>query len=667
MSDGGNATPGQHRSPDEGERVARTPRSGAGAAPWERAPAPSHRTPDTSPPSGNHTEGVTVADLIAKLSGSTPAVEPTRHRAEAEPIVEDSADLTVPIPVISAAYADEVPDLEALNRARGPLVADPNPAAPTALKSAKKKRTRAFKPVLMAGRSAAALFAVSALVLTGGAWQWQSTKNELLRNVAALDPNSRDIVDPNAQFGDENFLIVGVDTRTGANGEIGAGTTEDADGARSDTVMLVSVPADRKRVVVVSFPRDLAITPAYCQAWDPDSGEYGPVVDKYTGQTSDDYRYTETKLNSAYAYGGPKCLVKVIQKMSGLSINRFMAVDFAGFSKMVDALGGVDVCSTAPLDDYELGTVLASAGHQTLDGHTALNYVRARQVTTEVNGDYGRIKRQQLFLSSLLRSIISKDTLFSLSKLNNVVNMFIDDTYVDNVRTKDLVDLGQSLQGVNAGRITFVTVPTTGITDSDGNEQPRTEDIRGLFDAIINDDPLPGENDTNATTSPLTAAQKTLQAAKPNPVEQQADGTQTDLVNAVTTDPHDISVQVSNSTGQDGLGATAAAALREHGFRVLDPDDYSGSAVTTTMVMFSAGNEQAAATVASAFPAAQMERVDGLKNTVQVVLGPDFSAVGAPPPSGSTVSVHVSHNSKSTPTELPEDLTVTNAADVTCE
>ncbi|SBS72258.1 Cell envelope-related transcriptional attenuator [uncultured Mycobacterium sp.] len=667
MSDGGNATPGQHRAPGEGERVTRAPRSGAGAAPWERAPAPSRHTPDTSPPSGNHTQGVTVADLIAKLSGSPPAIEPTRHRAEAPPLADDSADLTVPIPVVIAAYADEVPDLEALNRARGPLVADPNPAAATAPTSAKKKKTRAFKPVLVAGRSAAALFAVSALVLTGGAWQWQSTKNELLRNVAALDPNSRDIVDPNAQFGDENFLIVGVDSRTGANGEIGAGTTEDAGGARSDTVMLVNVPADRKRVVVVSFPRDLAITPAYCQAWDPDSGKYGPVVDKYTGQTSDDYRYTETKLNSAYAYGGPKCLVKVVQKMSGLSINRFMAVDFAGFSKMVDAVGGVDVCSTTPLDDYELGTVLASAGHQTLDGHTALNYVRARQVTTEVNGDYGRIKRQQLFLSSLLRSIISKDTLFSLSKLNNVVNMFIDDTYVDNVRTKDLVDLGQSLQGVNAGRITFVTVPTTGITDADGNEQPRTEDIRGLFDAIINDDPLPGENDTNATTSPMTAAQKTLQAAKPNPAQQPADGPQTELVNAVTTDPHDISVRVSNSTGRDGLGATAAAALREHGFRVLEPEDYSGGTVTTTTVMFSAGNEQAAATVAAAFPAAQMERVDGLKNTIQVVLGPDFSTVGAPPPSGSTVTVHVSRNSRSTPTELPEDLTVTNAADVTCE
>src|SRR5205085_7224881 len=133
-------------------------------------------------------------------------------------------------------------------------------------------------------------------------------------------------------------------------------------------------------------------------------------------------------------------------------------LDFVGFANMVDALGGVEVCTTAPLKDYELGTVLAHAGRQVVDGQTALNYVRARQVTTEDNGDYGRIKRQQLFLSSLLRSLISQDTLLDLNKLNNVVNMIISDTYVDNVKTKDLLQLGQSLQGMAAGHITFVTV-----------------------------------------------------------------------------------------------------------------------------------------------------------------------------------------------------------------
>ena len=82
-----------------------------------------------------------------------------------------------------------------------------------------------------------------------------------MNTVSALDPDSRDIVDPNAQFGDENYLIVGVDSHIGANNEMGAGTVDDAEGARSDTVMLVNIPANRKRVVAVSFPRDLAITP----------------------------------------------------------------------------------------------------------------------------------------------------------------------------------------------------------------------------------------------------------------------------------------------------------------------------------------------------------------------------------------------------------------------
>lgn len=235
---------------------------------------------------------------------------------------------------------------------------------------------------------------------------------------------------------------------------------------------------------------------------EPETGAYGPQYDDQTKSDGPDQVYTETKLNSAYAVGGPKCLVKEIQKLSGLSINRFIAVDFAGFAKMVDAVGGVEVCSTTPLQDYELGTVLANAGRQILDGHAALQYVRARQVTTEFNGDYGRIKRQQLFLSSLLRSMISKEVFFSLSKLNNVVDMFIQNSQVDNVQTKDLVDLGQSVQGVNAGRITFVTVPTTGQTDSDGNEPPRIDDMHTLFDAIINDDPLPQEKNPDNTPLP---------------------------------------------------------------------------------------------------------------------------------------------------------------------
>ena len=117
MSDGDSATPGQHRAPDPDEqvRVTRTPRPAPPAAPWERATAASQR----SRTSGNHTEGVTVADLIAKVAGTGRADPPARHTTStSSPAPADnSLDRTEPIAVV-AAYADEIPTLEAITATR---------------------------------------------------------------------------------------------------------------------------------------------------------------------------------------------------------------------------------------------------------------------------------------------------------------------------------------------------------------------------------------------------------------------------------------------------------------------------------------------------------------------------------------------------------------------
>jgi len=247
-----------------------------------------------------------------------------------------------------------------------------------------------------------------------------------------------------------------------------------------------------------------------------------------------------------------------------------------------------------------------------------------------------------------------------------VVNMFIDDSYVDNIKTQDLVDLGQSLQGVNAGRITFVTVPTVGYADEYGNETPREQDMRALFDAIINDDPLPEEKNTDNTPVPGTT-ESTVSAKPDSAPNSAAPGPgNAELVDAVTTNPADITVKVSNSTGADGLASTAASELQSHGFNVTTPDDYPGP-LTATTVFFSPGNEQAAATVASSFTNPTIERVTGMGDVVRVVLGSDFHTVTPPSPSGSPVQVHVIKGTSSSPTHLPEDLTVTNAADTSCE
>lgn len=632
------------------------------AAPFVERPV-EPRTGDNEAVGCHTTGGVSVADLIAKV-GAPANGRPSHHHLAPDPTVEPEIPIALQDTQVidTPAYSlDAVSEFADPDDAHEPSVDEPDDAAEAAVPKSKSRR----RPLLLAGRSLTALCAVLSLVLTGGAWQWSTSKSSRLNVISALDPNSGDIRDPGGQYGDENFLIVGIDSRAGDNADMGAGDTQDADGARSDTVMLVNIPANRKRVVAVSFPRDLAITPMQCEAWNPTTAKYGPIFDPKTKTWGPKMVYTETKLNSAYAFGGPKCLVKEIQKLSGLNINRFIAVDFSGFAKMVDALGGVEVCSSTPLHDYELGTVLEHGGRQVLDGPTALNYVRARQVTTEINGDYGRIKRQQLFLSSLLRSLISEDTLLDLNKLNNVVNLVIGDTFVDNVKTKDLVQLGQSLQGMAAGHMTFVTVPT-GVTDQNGDEPPRMADMRALFDAIINDDPLPEENDqnarnlgTSATPGPMTAP--TTKKTPPPSAAVEAHPQQ-----VTTASPQDVTVRVSNATGQTGLAATATSQLKRDGFNVMTPDDYPSS-VNATTVLFSSGNEQAAAAVASSFANARVQRVSGYGQVVQVVLGPDFNSVSTPAPSGSSISMQIERGSGSAPTKLPEDLAVTNAADTTCE
>lgn len=721
MSDGDNATPGRRAGEgwDDGDHQLMT-MTPPGPAPWERwqtpatdaAPAPRPQAPSRRRNRGGD-GSVTVADLIAKVNGGVPP-SGGRSGRRAAPATPEPSDAVAPaeawpafVPVeapslaadiAEVAYPSELPDLDRIHGTQYadagatdwadwadwagfepttelpdvageilPVRSDPPGADQEAdAESDVPHPHKTHHGAMLAGRLVAAVMAILALVLTGSAWQWSASKNRSLNQVSALDPDSHDILDAAGQYGDENFLIVGADTRAGANSNVGAGSTDDAEGARSDTIMLVNIPANRKRVVVVSFPRDLAITPIQCEAWNPETGAYGPIYDETTGSYSDDTVYTETKLNSTYAFGGPKCLVKEIQKLSGLAVNRFMAVDFVGFGKMVDALGGVEVCTPSPLYDLELGSVLENSGRQRVNGATALNYVRARNVTTEDNGDYGRIKRQQLFLSSLLRSLISTNTFFSPTKLNNVVNMFIGDSHVDNVRTRDLVNLGQSLQKVAAGHITFVTVPTSE-TDENGDEVPRMDDMRALFDAIINDDPLPGENDHNATSVSTTATSptppSTLAAATP---ASPAAKPHSEQVRAVTTSPGDVTVRVSNATEQSGLAAATSEGLQQWGFDVDSADDYPGT-IKTTKVLFSPGNEQAAATVASALAGAPIERVTGLGSIVRVVLGSDFGHVTKPAASGSQINVQLNRGASAEPTELPDDLTVTNAADTTCE
>lgn len=604
---------------------------------------------------GDTSERLSVAELMEKMG--RPAGRASRGRraradeddarvagygSDVDPM--DDQDPTEIIPSVTDddylftedPYDDPEPSApnwveEAVTTASPQAVGNPQP---TRLAASKTRRQR---KLLLFGRSAVALVAVMALLATGVVWGYLRTTEGRFSQIAALDTDSTDIIDPGGQTGDETYLIVGTDTRAGAAGAVGAGTVEDAEGARADTVMLVHVPADRSRVVAVSFPRDLDVERPVCQGWDSTTGEY--TDETYPAADGD-------KLNATYALGGPKCLVKVIQKISGVKIRHFVGMDFAGFENMVNEVGGVKVCVPQPLIDGELGTILPTAGTQTLDGKKALDYVRARHVEAEGNGDYGRIKRQQLFLSALLREAMSSKVLFDPTKLNGFINAFTRATFVENIDTKSLLTLGQSLRNVDAGAVTFITVPTAG-TNEWGNEIPRLDDIKDIFKAIIDDEPLPGEKRTEDT-------KKDAAPAPDHAVDQLA------------LSPEEVTLQVSNGSGVSGLAATTADQLAAYGFQIYSVGNYTGTS-SQTVVRFSPGREAEAATVASSIPGAVLESVSGLGNIVEVVLGSEFDrTLVAPVEAGTPVDAGHARVGADEEIELPADLAVTNATDNPC-
>jgi LCP family protein required for cell wall assembly len=377
-----------------------------------------------------------------------------------------------------------------------------------------EKKARKIERSVRFGRIAAAVVAGLVFLGIGGAWGAQTYFDAKFTQISALDENSSDIQDAAAQANDENFLMVGSDTRDGATAEEGIGTADSNPGARSDTVMVAHIPADRQRVVVTSFPRDLEIDRPECQRWDP-------AQSKTTDEKVAEQKIA--KLNTAYAVGGPPCITKVIQQLTGLRINHFVGIDFNGFKEMVDAVHGVTVHNEIPIDDTVLGKVLLETGDVTISGDQALNFVRARHVKGDKTSDYGRIKRQQEFIGALLRKVMSSDVVLDPGKLSDFITAFAKATFGDNLGVKQMMTLAQSMKGLDSSKITFLTVPTVGLPNTRGNEVLVRSKTKALFDALRNNTPLPNPNapippseqtPTSTAKSPSKTTSKTSTSKK---------------------------------------------------------------------------------------------------------------------------------------------------------
>lgn len=501
----------------------------------------------------------------------------------------------------------------------------------------RRGRTAKHSKIVRSIKVVALTAAVLVFVSTGLGWGAMFYIDSKMTEIDALNTNSAAVHEAEKQLGDENFLIVGSDTRAGAKPQDGVGDSSAEPGARSDVLMLAHIPADRKRMVVVSVPRDLMIKRPQCERWDPTTGEY-------TGEQLD--AEEDVKANEPYAVGGPKCVSKFMTELTGLEINHFISVDFNGFKGMVDAIGTVPVCVSKPMKDDELGMIFEQPGKFEINGDKALDYVRARKVNGEVFGDYDRVTRQQKFLSSLLRKALSSEILLNPGKLNAFLNAFAASTVGQNIGVNDMLTLAQSLQSLEAGRVTFVTVPhetSEGPTPSndDNVELLKEEDTRALFQAIIDGTPLPEE------TPDDTADQGQGQAQTPAP---------TGPKQGKVIDHKGLKVQVRNGDPDNaGAAGRTTEALRELGYDVVLPGD--APPAEKTVILYGLGAEDAAATLLSSVPGATLQFQANMAGAVQLLIGPGWDEeIRAPQAPGTDPG-------KAT---APEDLSVVNAGKDPC-
>ncbi len=308
-----------------------------------------------------------------------------------------------------------------------------------------------------------------------------------------------------------NFLVVGSDSRAGlSQQDLNRVATRRVDGQRTDTIMLVHVSPARKQAVVVSIPRDLKV----------DIPGHG-----------------QDKINAAYAFGGPDLLVKTVESNLGVPINHYAEIDFAGFLKVVDAVGGVRLCNDT---GHELNDSFANLhmapGCRNMSGVQALAFVRARHI----DSDFGRIGRQQQFLRAVMSKVSSKGNLLNLPKLASIGNIVSDHVKTDDtLETSEAVSLLRRLGKLDSSSVDMRLYPSFdgGIDPSDGVDYVRAAPEAPLLMKAIVDD-----------------------AQQLPPIG---------LTGGKGVSLRDVRLVVLNGSGANGAAARAADGLRQYGLRVV--------------------------------------------------------------------------------------------------
>ena len=310
-----------------------------------------------------------------------------------------------------------------------------------------------------------------------------------------------------------NILVVGTDSRSGASGELGAGDEDEVPGLRNDSTMVIHVSADRSRVQIVSIPRDTLVDIPSCKHRDGTISE----------PTSDDM------FNNAMVYGadggdapedigpGIACVKSTVEKLSDMTIDAFMVVDFAGFVRMIDALGGVWFNIPERIDD-DSAQLYIDAGCWKLSGTHALAYMRSRKAQGD-GSDISRIGRQQQLISAMLRELQAKDYVTDSGALLTFLQAAIQAVNVSpnlGDASADASLLINVLQKVDRSNIQFVTMPVEEPSWDPNRRIPSEPMARNVWNALKNDQALPvGTTFTDGNGAQLVVPDPTVATAPP--------------------------------------------------------------------------------------------------------------------------------------------------------
>jgi LCP family protein required for cell wall assembly len=359
------------------------------------------------------------------------------------------------------------------------------------------------------------------------------------------------------------FLILGSDSRQGLSGSFGNPT--DVPGQRADTIILVQVDAAHGRTVVLNIPRDLRVQI-------PGHGE--------------------NKINTAFGYGAD-VMVKTVKRLTGLRINHYVQVNFLGFQRLVNALGGVPICIDKPLFDSLSGLRLPHAGCYNLKGAQALAFVRARHIKGDLIPDFSRISRQQQFMRAVIGKTLSLGSLFQLPSLVKAVqkNLVID----ENLNLYSLQDLTKRLSTLGEAGVTFRVVPAVPL------------DIGGI------------------SYVQLVQPQASVLFAR---IRARGSLGRLGLESALTPiSPANITVRIFDA-GSGGKAAQVMTYLQKAGFVVLAPE--AAPAIYHTSVVLWGPGRFRAQEVVTAYLNGLLHKFDGRRTRgvdVAVVIGPDFQGI----------------------------------------